>query len=1022
MSQKRRRNDEELIKVVRYLPLELRLKYLKQVGLFEEAVAEHINAGQHKQAERVMSAQGMYDLAIKQAKARSDKSVEARFTLEKILSLINDDKKIPVEFINCVSQCGIKELTAEAHLLHARDTRDKSKAMSALRGYQESMNPIGKLESYLQLLHCGHALRTHADTVNIIRACSTVKLVTDSLLSARKRTASDDKNIKQALDFYHIRKEGKTLVVSEHHSVWLVKDETKSLQRDDDGMIIFDQATVVTKIAMHLDMSLKELLKKSAAIELQERLKKYHFHVFIRDRHYLMESLPNYPPQELILYLWIIEQILNIRALCSAEEDSSAFLIALLSPLVTWFLPLSKLHYRKIAQSKNMCNTLHTEVERVIGTVLERQKTHSVVMVDDLLNAWRFSTITGTTAKFSILISNTAIPNYYLAKNKEGKVFHFFAYWLKACEILRKEQAVTASTGMMFAFLAKIAGRPSLNISVMNFVDIATVCSIGLTAIVSITAKSHLLMPKMYERIAQVFDDFNTMQGGWWLLDSCVAEVATHQKYNTTRNLESTCISLLFKILQLMLGVYNQRYNVLQYALYRRDDGSALYCLELTVVLIANLYILTSHRNDELHNYLSRVYRDLSKIQHILPQGNCFAEAYVRIGKADSVGKLFELSQYLMRFHKHSTSLCIVSEKFKSGQKRIMFIDTPIPLHFYKKLTLQCPASATPATPATPSISTALTGSNQEFMPATVAPESAITASSDQKAEAALMQPSVSTESQEHTPTATNPIYDTQHSTEEDVIVDHDLELEHESAGVISENSNGENQKLVEELNTAFSDIDRSLIDEQFCGICGEHLREEEAALMPALDEEEALSSPQSPKAEPIFIPLASQELQTLKEHCQSASHEEKRCAHKCYSEIETNQYIPLKNKIDELLSYLSSKKQLNSEQESLCEKCRNLLRESDRELEDVKSKYDWRKAASLLQTLVEEMESLCGQLDRAVAECRQREEEMKEKTEDSKDEKAQDEDDDDKEEVEEAIEIAERIELKKSKGKKRRK
>ena len=205
-SQKRRKN-EDLIKVVKYLPLELRLKYLKQASLFEEAVAEHLHAGQHKQAERVMSAQGMYDMAIKEAKKRGNKSIEADFTLEKILSLINAGEKISVELINSVSQCGIKELKAEAHLLHSRVTQDKSKAMLALTVYQECMNPIGKLESYSQLLQCGQTLHTY--TVDIIRSCSTVRQVTVSLLSAGKRTASDDKNIKQALDFYHIRKEGK---------------------------------------------------------------------------------------------------------------------------------------------------------------------------------------------------------------------------------------------------------------------------------------------------------------------------------------------------------------------------------------------------------------------------------------------------------------------------------------------------------------------------------------------------------------------------------------------------------------------------------------------------------------------------------------------------------------------------------------------------------------------------------------------------------------------------------------------
>ena len=1004
-TQKRIRN-EEFIKVVRYLPLELRLKYLKQRCLFEEAVDEHLKAGQHKQAVRVMSAQGKYDMAIEQAKKRGDKSVEARFTVEKILSLI-ERNEIPVKLIDCVSQCGIKELTAEAHLLYAKVTQEKTKAIFAFKVYQECMNGVGKLESYLQLLRCGQALSAH--TADVIETCSTVRQVTVSISSVGKRTASDDKNIKQALDFYHIRKEGNGFVVSKHINVWLKLDEQDYDGYDEDGVIKLKHAVVDKVISDHLEISLKKLLTESAAVELQNRLKRYRFHTFIRDRHYLQESYASYPLQELSSYLLTLEQILNTRALCieSLQDNPSTYLLSLLSPLVTWFLPFRKRHHQVIAQCNYTSNVLRNEAQRVISSVLITQEARpGFVSIDSLLDAWRSCCITGHFSKLYVLADSTKpyinqdrLP-YYLTRH-QGKVYHVFQYWLRPCEIIRKSKGMTTAARVMYAFLATIARRRSLKISVINFVDIATICTIGLIATVSLSnGNHHLLMPKMYEHIAQVFDDFNTLRGGHWLFEACFDEVT---KYKNTRKLEETCVYLLFEILYLLLGFYNQHYNVLHYALSKREDGSALYCLELAVVLLANLSILCPYRSKELDDCIGRMYNDLSRIMSTekIPPGNYIVGSRAQLGTADNVGKLFELSKYLMRIHNHNESLCIVRKKFKPGRKQIVFEATPIPLHFYKQLTFQ-PLVNVATAPSLPfsagQISaSAPTGATDQFTSTRKSTTAAISYSA-----ATAMHLQEQSPALPETSSDTSPVYTTQQSTEE--MENEVMELDEESARVMGESDDEDDQKIAEEPTTPL-DIDLSLIDENFCGICGENLRKEEQPL-PALDEDEE-QSPQSPNEEqqPISPPLVV--LQTLKVHCQSTSHEEKTCAHKRFTEIETNQYTPLKKKMEDFLSDLSSREQLKSEEESLCETSRSLLQDGEIDLEEFRSKYDWRQAANQLTLLKDKMESLCGQLDRAIEECRQREEKLKaqvEENQDSKDEKENPQDDDENEEDEEML------------------
>ena len=208
--------------------------------------------------------------------------------------------------------------------------------------------------------------------------------------------------------------------------------------------------------------------------------------------------------------------------------------------------------------------------------------------------------------------------------------------------------------------------------------------------------------------------------------------------------------------------------------------------------------------------------------------------------------------------------------------------------------------------------------------------------------------------------------------------------------------------------------IDRSIIDENFCGVCGEHLREEQATLPAFDDEEEAAptspsSPPQSPSTESTSPPLTSQATrQTLKEHLKCTSHKEKACAHKAFAEFESIQYTPLKKKMEELLSKLTFIEQLNSEQETLCETCHQCIHK-ERELEDLKSKYEWRKAYIFITLFVEEMDSLCKQLDCTIEDLRKEneinmivEERENEKDHSSKDVTQKDEEEDEEEKEDE--------------------
>ena len=995
----KKRPNEELVRVVKYMPLELRLKNLKLAGLFEEAVDVHINAKQFKQAERLMSAQGLHGKAIKLAKKRGDKETEAWFKFQQALSLIiKGHEKFSgeiKEILTCVLKCGFVELEGHAYLLHARITQQKTSANSALIAFQRCINFVGALESFYQLSQCGQNLKPHI--VIIIRSCSEVNKIVKLLRTSGKKTASDDKNIKQAFTFYHIYKEGGEYILSEHLNLRL--DELKSHygSRDEDGMVKLQVALVCRVVAERLELVMKELLRESVVNELKECMKKHHFHTYIRDRQCLLESLLNHPSDILRNYLETIELMLAVKAIDDKlmTENPTGCLIALLSPSVNWFLPISKQHYHLMAKSKHISDVLGKKIRDDIKLLQssEPAKSYYKPTADSLLDAWKACSIIGQTKKLSDALINDAKQylqgkrlTYHLIRQQDGMVYHFFQFWLEGCSLIRHGRNVTSAVNMMYTFLFKVNRRLSLDISVINFVDIATVCTIGLISVISLANPGyHLLMPRLYAHVVKIFNDFNTQDGGGrWLLEACFDEVSLYKRRNySLRELEKRCTDLLFNLLKLMLGRSGNKHMLHNALSSIHIDGSAVYCLELCTVLVANLTILSPYRRQELSDCCTIICHELNRVicSGTLSQGHYVENAHRQLSSAENIGKLFELSQYLTKVHGHDQNLCIVRESFRHGKKmRVLFVDTPaIPLHIYKQAAIKPSVIASSSNPTSVQVQDTIqtqqkaSSSIPTIHPDSAKPSSGVVQSllgpvpiSDSSSNQLQESPSIQ---QQETETAPDTAYIRQDSTgefEEDTA---DTELDEESARMMKESVYKPDTKPVNEKPTSddIMDIDRSIIDERFCSVCGEHLQEEQVAL-PAFDDEEEeapISPPQSPSTELASSPpLTSQATrQTLKEHLKCTSHKEKACAHKAFAEVELIQYAPLKEKMKELLRKLTSIEQLNCEQETLCETCQQCLHK-ERELDDHKSKYEWREAYIFITSIVEEMDSLCKRLD----------------------------------------------------------
>ena len=1077
----RKTQNKELTEVTKYLPVELCLKYLKQAGLFDEAVDVHINAKQLKQAERVMSAQGLCKKAIKLSRKNGDKKMEALFRFRQVLSSmileLPENNEAVQEALVDVLKCDFLEqkFKAQTYLLLAKITQDSSRANSAIKAFKTCKCVAGEIESYLQLLRCGQNLLKR--TVDIINSCSQVRQVTVSLSSTTK-TISDERNINEVLLFYHLYKEGKDYALSKHQNVWLKELASHySSCTDEDGMVKLQPKVVYKVVADHMEKVMKDVITKSGVNrEVAERINRYRFHISVRDKHFLQESfVATYPSHDLRRYILTIEQVLTIRALypeLMQENPSTKYLTDLLSPLVSWFLPFDKIHYQTIIHCKHISQILKNEAKRVIGEVISTPAKSPPV--DSLLNTWRTCSILGLTNELSnalghgtkqyYAMSEKEIPYHLIDKRKqEGILYHVFQYWLRSCAMVCNGQNVTFAAQLMYNFLTVIARRKSLHISVMNFVDIATVCTIGLIATISLNTNCayHLLMPRFYEHVAKLFDNFNacTSDGRSQWLQTCSTEVSLSK-----RQMERKCCDLLFNLLKLTLGFYNQRFNVLKYSLSKNEkDCSALYCLELSVVLVANLSVVSPHRGKELDECYGRIYHELDKVVHSgnVSQANYIAEAHKKLGNAGNVGELFDLSQSLLKVHSHDTSLCIINYKQvkQSRNKRVMFADARTPLHFYKEITFQpLVASASLARPINTSIEakTELQASplshRVPIIPPPISAEPVALQAPPVPASAdGIQENSHTLQQQQELGPAPDTVYTRQPSTEETEEVAGEGELDEDIARIMKEGVQAAQQVTENPTKDIAEFIDRSIIDEKFCGICGENLQEKQPALPAIIIDDDLEEPPTSPSEElstgPLDSPPGQVVLQTLEEHLKSSHHKEKETAYTQFSEFKSRQYTPLKQTMEELFNQLpSTELLLTSDQESVFEICRAFLSETENKLEEFQSKAQtpkWREATEFLNSEFEKMNSLCGQLDRTVediqkaketaeisaeenneesrdAEDKEEEEEEEEKDKEEEEEEEEDEEDEQKEDEEDILqEGAERLIQKRQKGKK---
>ena len=205
------------------------------------------------------------------------------------------------------------------------------------------------------------------------------------------------------------------------------------------------------------------------------------------------------------------------------------------------------------------------------------------------------------------------VPGIFI-KTESGYSHSFFA-WLNSCAHLENGNFMGFAEGVIKRLFILIAKRKSFKpkITVMNITSVLEVVCIGLFASLKAAAlhanKTNplILFPKFYEHFVSSYDPINFTSHAF--LDLVTTSVA---KNENLKQLYDSCLHLLQRILQLLLGNIEPSFPVLRHAALRSVNNHGFErCLVLCLSLFGNLWPLLHRVQQEKLLHLSEIMSEI---------------------------------------------------------------------------------------------------------------------------------------------------------------------------------------------------------------------------------------------------------------------------------------------------------------------------------------------------------------------------------------------------------------------------
>ena len=687
----KQKKDKRLTSVLEFVrEISLRIEFLKDAYMYSKACELHIQERQFWKAYRIFSAQAMYSEGIKLAEKQKDLKMQTKFVFQAAVACIGSsagsmtDQHV-LNKLKELRNCKRVNSKAQACLLLGKLTSNAEFCRQALKTYKEAKNAIGETESFNALVELSKINPENREFISMaVSACKAAKTVINATEDQQRPTPTNHFCMNHVIDFYCLEKHHNVYTIPSNQDIWVRSLITKdSSDLDPDGMIKIDIPIALNKVKCHMEQYILKWTERDLKVELvlQTRIHSFPFHKQMLEKGgHLQESFLTYTPGRLTEYLRACFEALEFHTATSkyfSKVEFQTVFLNFFSPQATVYLPVNETHCTTVRDLKAASNLLSCMAADRIA--------RKEFKLDNWLDIWRIHCILGRgSQKLEQILAEQArqvnvkaeksrqhdrkqIPYTFVYNRADQKYAHVFSMWLQACSLVHKEwnpKIIISSRIIVELFIQIIARRPSLRptISVINLVNVACIFSTALLAIISqcyqlLHQNSTIAVPNTYLHIVKFFDCLTCQTSSdTRLLNVCVEEVKRSERANTLSKLKQGALELLQKILDVLVGKFNDHCNVLQYALKRRDtleNGEAHHCLILTLTLFGNLIYGAEFSREQVAEYQRFIFVSLQPLSRIpssqaSPAVQHLQRANTVLVSANNAAEVFHAVNHLM--------------------------------------------------------------------------------------------------------------------------------------------------------------------------------------------------------------------------------------------------------------------------------------------------------------------------------------------------------------------------------------
>ena len=646
--------------------------FLKEIGLYDEAITELLNEKQLKEAYRVMKAQNRFIQGVDKAQDQ-----ETKYTFQ--LLCLKEEMSPSNRFISSLLECRIAIIRGYAELLYAVTKNDISYFRKAMKSFESCTCVPGIVISYQSRFLLNSNCKK--DIVEVFNMSSLANQVKTAITAVTKHEATlKQKNIFKDVLKLHDMEEGENCYyipeVSLDSSFRVMGLNLNSAQfsKDADGMIMLEkQKTDEQMVAFYSQIVHTWLSEKDVydhVLNLAKRLNSFSFH---RELYQQCFKQTHYTQSALLKYFEHLTNVLHFHSLCPTHElqdleNIKAAAQTLFSFHTFFYLPIN----REFIDSLHKNSFIKEYFLEIAKNIINQDD----VTLDHYFISWSL---------FMIFSSSVHVLRSHLeAKVSENcdlvlkykRKTHVFFWWTYAWTTLVVYGKVTAACKtILFQLLFRL---PEINRDIMSISNITYVLSVFSSLLMTVM-NLNVISPTFVFPLAFRFfcDTFSCIKGSRHqridIIQSCVMESITNDEP----------IHLLLDMMQFLVHK-----RILQKSLSSDSsisDGSALNCLILCLVLVSNIYHYSYKNNISTANpqeMLLSIQRELHYYRkHSDKKVTFVEEAYSGLQLARNLEDVLKVIVTLLDFCKQSTDLVCPNAMMNfDGTVTVVF------LHVYTKV------------------------------------------------------------------------------------------------------------------------------------------------------------------------------------------------------------------------------------------------------------------------------------------------------------------------------------------------